>query len=311
LSITRLLSSNAQVKLLFATIPNLKDRFINVGGGEPFPSNLPIIVQREGRAGPVIGHAYDYLLRAYVQRINGIHQEREGDHLSAAIAVNILDSKHIHEAYMGIVERRNAYISGRSELTIEVITDAVILGQLESYYRSGYADIPNILRTSEEDINDLHQLARATEAHSEHFIARESLVCNPQFGEAVTRLVDGADGDLIIDGMLIDIKTESDYRWKIGHLRQLVTYWVLSRLTPEFVPEIKHLAIWNPRYSRLVYIELEVLRHVIDMTAFISTFVDIITTDHFEGSEHLSPGLRQRCSQIVRETWSAITNTMD
>lgn len=310
MSITRLLVGNVSIKQLFATIPNLKESFIGMGGDAPFPSKPQIIVQRESRANPVIGHAYDYLLRAYVQRLNGAHQERESDHLAASIAVNILDQKHIHDAYKGIVERRNAYISERSGLTGDVIRDAIVLGQMEQYYRSGVGDIPALLHTSYEDIHDLQALIEATQEHYQRFQATRGIVCNPYFGEAISALVDGADGDLIIDNTLIDIKTESDFRWKIGQSRQLIAYWILSCLSPGFTPEIKQLAIWNPRYCRLVSIETADICRAINMIEFMDAFIAIITADHFEGSEHLSSTQRQRFVEIIREAWSDADNTL-
>lgn len=308
MSITHLLLFNDQIKDLFANIPKLKESFICMDGGDPFPSIPPIIVQHENRANPVIGHAYDYLLRAYVQRINGAHQEREGDHLAASIAVSILDRKYIHDAYNGVVERRNRYIGGDSALTQVIIKDAIVLGQLEQFYRSGAGDIPAILHAIDDDIHDLQTLMQVTERHSERFQASHNIMCNPRFGEAVSALVDGADGDLIIDNTLIDIKTESEFRWKIGQSRQLIAYWILSCLSPGFKPEIKRLALWNPRYCRLVSIEVEVICRAINMIEFVDSFIAIITDDNFGGSAHLSPTQRTLHVQAVNDVWNTAEN---
>ncbi|RJE90728.1 hypothetical protein D3P07_01075 [Paenibacillus sp. 1011MAR3C5] len=308
MSITSLIATNDKLKSLFAAISNLKESFIGMDGGDPFPSKPQIIVQREGRASPMIGHAYDYLLRAYVQRLNGIHEERENGDLAAVVAVNILDRKNIYEAYTGIVERRNAYITGESPITQAIVGDSIILGQLEQYYRSGTGDIPSILQSRDEDVHDLQRLIQATERHHQCFQATQGITCNPRFGQAITALVDGADGDLMIDNTLIDIKTESEFRWKIGQSRQLIAYWIMSCLSPGFTPEINHLALWNPRYCRMVSISVEDICRAFNVIDFVDSFIAIITADNFEGSAHLSPDQRKSHIQSVKETWNAADN---
>ena len=52
---------------------------------------------------------------------------------------------------------------------------------------------------------------------------------NPVFGYG-SRLVGGADADMIIDGTLIDIKTTKDPTFKEDYYYQLVGYYILSLL---------------------------------------------------------------------------------
>lgn len=179
---------------------------------------------------------------------------------------------------------------------------------MDQFYRSGNGDVPTILQANDDDINDLQALIQASEKHSERFITKHEILCNPRFGMAVTALVDGADGDLIIGNTLIDIKTESEFRWKIGQSRQLIAYWILSCLSPYFTPEIKHLALWNPRYCRHVSIKIEDVCRAINMIEFTDSFVAIITADNFEGSSDLPPTHRQNYIQQVKDLWNAADN---
>ncbi len=307
MSLTGLLINNNQIKTLFASLPNLKNSFVSMDKDVAYPSKPPIIVQRGSRGTPVIGQAYDYMFRAYVQRLNGIHQEQNGHNLAASIVVEHLEDDIINLAFNEIIERRNDYITGVSALTADCIRDAVRLGQLEQLYRSGVGETENLLQVSDEDVDDLQALMEATNGHSRLFCG-SNIVCNPSFGEAVTALVDGADGDIIIGDMLIDVKTESEFRCKIGQSRQLIAYWILSCLTPGFKPEIKQLAIWNPRYCRLVSIHVEDICRAINMIDFVDQFVSIITADNFEGSEHLSPLQRRTYANMVKNQWESADN---
>ncbi|MFT4413341.1 hypothetical protein ACLM5H_05730 [Fredinandcohnia humi] len=77
MSLTGLLNHNKEIKELFKSIPNMKMSFQTLNEGTTFPVKAPIIVKADGRANPVVGQAYDYWLRAFVQRIN--NQLHEGN----------------------------------------------------------------------------------------------------------------------------------------------------------------------------------------------------------------------------------------
>ena len=59
--------------------------------------------------------------------------------------------------------------------------------------------------------------------------ALSPVVLNPEFGRA-TAMVGGADADIIIDGMLVDVKTTKNGRFTTDYYHQLVGYWALSML---------------------------------------------------------------------------------
>ena len=90
MSLTGLLSHNKVIKELFKSIPNMKISFQTLNEGPAFPVKAPIIVKADGRANPVVGHAYDYWLRAFIQRINNRFQE---DNLVAYQGLNKLFTK--------------------------------------------------------------------------------------------------------------------------------------------------------------------------------------------------------------------------
>jgi hypothetical protein len=239
-----------------------------------------------------------------IQQINGSNQERHGGDLAASIAVRLLADKRIQAQFEQAMSRRQAFIAGNGEWAT-VIMDCLFLANLDQFYRTGQGNTASILYVTENDFHDLQRLAHATTEHAGLFRVEEELVCNPRFGDAITRLVDGADGDLIIDGMLIDIKTESEFKWKIGHLRQLIGYWVLSCLTPSFKPTINRLGIWNPRYCRLVYIDVKQICRDVDMIAFVGRFLDIIGDADFAESTHLPSQTKSELVSEVNRLWNS------
>ena len=78
---------------------------------------------------------------------------------------------------------------------------------------------------------------------------------NPTFGEG-SRLVGGADADLVLDGIIIDIKTTSKMVFSQQYFKQLVGYYILGMIGGVHVgdnyvngEEREELAIYYSRYG--------------------------------------------------------------
>ncbi|AIQ37206.1 hypothetical protein R50345_22745 [Paenibacillus sp. FSL R5-0345] len=306
MSLTSLLTFDNNIKALFATIPNMKVHFQNVDGGDPFPTNPTQIVPREYSTAGLIGHGYDYLLRAYVQRINGVHQEQTAEELTAFAGLERWSTSdaHLNSRLTSIVEHRNRYISGQMEMDDVLLQDSLILAHLESYYRSGYMDVRGPMSVVDADIVDLRGLITNTQERQSFFIAGQGIMCNPSFGRAITGLVGGADGDLILDNTLIEIKVESSFKYAVRHLRQLIGYWILSCLTPDFVPQINRLGIWNPRYCRMVYITVEDICRAMDVRAFTEQFIDVLSQSSV-GMGNIGTAMKRQRIEEIRALWNS------
>lgn len=305
MSLTSMLVYNNDMKELFAEVPNVKHLFKTLNAdGTPFPPNASshILVKRAGKANPVIGHAYDYWLRSYVQRANGIHIEKSTVDLAASVAVKLLSSSglDLRLEYLDIIKRRNEYIAGERDDDTIFMEDCMKLAGLDVYYRAGYIPEHGLTGAAREDVTDLFNLANETKNYTSFFTVREKLICNPEFGMA-TILLEGADADLIIDGTLIEIKTESSFGYKASHIRQLIAYYMLSRLTPSFGSEITRLAVFNPRYCRFIYLDIEELAKEMDLRHFMDRFVGAICDPYFaEDNNRATPTLKQ----IQHEIWT-------
>lgn len=291
MSLTHYLKTDTEIRRLFAEIPNLKPFFHTLNDGPAFPYNASstILVKRNGPSNPAIGHAYDYWLRAYVQKINGLHEETRPDDLTASIGVLLLKEQEVvlTAEYASVVNRRNSYIKGQLMDESGVLQDCLLLAKLETFYRSGYLPPGGLDTPSERDYWDLIGLADETKRHSKFFIARDTLICNPSFG-AASCLLGGADADLVIDNTLIEIKTESSFGYKAQHIRQLLAYYLIGRLTPSFEADIQRLAVFNPRYGLYIYLDVEEIAEEIKLKDFTARFVELLCDpDYSNGNPQL------------------------
>ena len=137
------------------------------------------------------------------------------------------------------------------KITDELLESILILAQIEMMRRSGRSD-DNLGITHSEDINDLRNLFAIVEP--EKFVSQNICLLNPSFGEA-SKLVGGADADLLVDETLIDIKTTKNLQLKRDDFDQLLGYVALNEISaigsqsPK--PTISKIAIYYSRYSFL------------------------------------------------------------
>lgn len=236
----------------------------------------------------LVGTAFDYLMRFYIERLNPraitstwvaeqavekMGEVGSGLYGSARFPVKIpkgmlrrasaviSEAKRLHSSYIISEEMNN-----------ELIKYAVLLAQFDTYFRTGI--IWERLEFVEEgDVADLKNLISIV--NPEIWKAKEMCILNPTFGEA-SELVGGADADLVIDNMLIDIKTTSRLELKRDDFNQLVGYYILFRIggidNAPFVPKIERLGIYWSRYAEL---QVFPVREVIDerkITSFMEWF---------------------------------------
>ena len=96
------------------------------------------------------------------------------------------------------------------------------LAQLDLVYRIGLLDLQPINEAMVEDIGNILALVRPDD-----FRAKRTCVLNPTFG-AASELVGGADGDLFIDGTLVDIKVNKHLELGRDIFNQIFGYFCLA-----------------------------------------------------------------------------------
>lgn len=172
-----------------------------------------------------------------------------------------------------ILEAKSRYSrflkSGR--FTTDLIKSAIFLARLDGKMRGGVPserlDLNNV---DEKDIADLRNLIKGVNWHD--FKARQICLLNPTFGEA-SRLVGGADADIVIDDTLIEIKTTIKWDFKRDYFSQLIGYYCLYCIGGvDGLPKkrkIKNFAIY---FSRQAYLHFLPINQCIDNQRFIEFF---------------------------------------
>lgn len=254
----------------------LRDKFKTVFPRPDFNVNVNIVARSSTtNNSSIVGAAFDYLLRLYLEhrRKGKVHSSGEwvADNAfknlfalskinkSKKIAVgfkkDILINRN-HFEYTLVSEYIDAKGNYDKYLENGVLTDGLIksslfLARLDVYYRSGIID-PNFGKENDLDIADIQNIFK--HINSKDFNVKKHCYINPNFGNA-SILVQGADADIIIDDLLIDIKVTKDIKLERNDLNQVIGYYILSLIgginKEENLKPVKNIAIYFARYGFL------------------------------------------------------------
>lgn len=272
----------------FLTNKDVKERFRQEFSKPRFAAESELLAPPLTDHYALVGTAFDYLLRFYVQRLNPsaiatkwIAEYAITHPLSPLLTNVVVDANTGAISYAeteqtqrvrGMIERAKRVHSGylsSGNMSDELMESSVLLAQLDPIFRAGVVDA-NIGVVPEQDIVDLRNLISIVEP--EIFRARELCLLNPGFGKG-SRLVGGADADLVIDDTLIDIKTTKTLKLQRRDFDQLIGYYVLHEIAGvgevQPKPQIERVAIYFSRHAYLYVLELA---EIIDRHAF-SDFV--------------------------------------
>lgn len=233
----------------------------------------PIGTDRELLAPPhsirysLVGTAFDYLLRFYLQRLNpkAVHRRWVAVEGLRKLANRVplvydVDAGRLSDEDWSVKAGRKALDKARTAYTAylesgrvadPLLRGAIYLAQLDVVYRSGWVD-ENLGVAHREDVHDLRNLLSLV--NPDNFRANRSCLLNPTFGDA-SRLVGGADADLVIDSMLVDVKTTKNFVLRREDFNQLIGYMVLHDLAGfegiRSKRRIGKLAIYFSRHAHL------------------------------------------------------------
>lgn len=186
----------------------------------------------------LVGTAFDYLMRFYLEYINPNAITKGWVAESSLIIISIMEGNEssLYKKAEEIIARAKTIYSNyikSGEMDDEVIRSAILLAQLDTIFRTQEKYIlleqlaENVGIVDEGNVTDLKNLISIIP--SDAFKAKEVCILNPTFGEGST-LVEGADVDLVIDNMLIDIKTVKNLQLNREYFNQLIGYYILSRI---------------------------------------------------------------------------------
>ena len=216
----------------------------------------------------LIGTAFDYLMRFHAKYVNPQAIEQEWIAEKSLRILRQPGFKRLYEqGYLILTQAKENYLEflKTGQATEALIQSALGLAKLDVVYRSR-KNTENLQQVDEEDVEDLKNLIALIER--EKFKSSGVVVLNPTFDSAL-KLVGAADGDLILDDLLIDIKTFSKFKLERDDFNQLIGYYSLVRLgSIDGAPpqhEIKRLGIY---FSRHAYLHVIPVEEVIDEQRF-------------------------------------------
>lgn len=196
----------------------------------------------------IVGIAFDYLLRIYIYHSNSQLQPELRLMAKDAMDKQILGIKYYHKAQdlIKIIDKYIQEFLRSGELTDKLLASCLILAQLDLVVRVGVID-ESFGEYSELDVEDLRNLINL--AIKFNWKCESRCLLNPNF-DLSSLLVGGADADLILDDIIIDIKAIKVSGISRPHFDQLFGYYILSRL--ENMEDIRRLGIYSARYGELL-----------------------------------------------------------
>jgi hypothetical protein len=231
----------------------------------PGPGTIKLLAPPVGhKSYSLVGTAFDYCMRFCIAAYNpGLVVDQTW---IAEIALRAIEKEErwlpeglsFELAVNGVFRARQLYqefLESRI-FTRRLARAALFLAAIDPAYRTG----PDTVETGylrgplKAETDDCLRLVHFIDP--EMISAKKRAALNPSFGEA-SRLVGGADADLVIDDMLVEIKTSRYFQITPIMVYQLVGYRILLAAcesggsTAEGMPLINHGAIYFSRYARL------------------------------------------------------------
>jgi hypothetical protein len=173
-----------------------------------------------------------------------------------------------------IDEARQQYTSYLSTGIVsgQLLNSVLCLAQIDPIMRAGYID-PNLGKVYQEDIEDLTNLIEIVSP--ETFTSQKAVFLNPTFGKA-SSLVGGADADVILDDLLIDIKTIQKFELQLHAFHQLLGYYILNEMEgigeEERHIQINRVGIYFSRFGYLCSFKIGEVTDESTLPSFIDWF---------------------------------------
>lgn len=271
----------------FLNRPDVRERFRLEFPRPRLQADKALLAPPRSNRYSLVGTAFDYLLRFYLQRLNpkAVHRrwvaEAGLNSLANKLpAVYDIDVRRLSvdrsveagkEAFDNARTAYAEYISS-GRVTDRLLRGVIHLAQLDVVHRSGWVD-ESLGVAHREDVQDLRALLSCV--NPDDFRVKRSCLLNPTFGDA-SRLVGGADADLVIDTMLVDVKTTKRLALDRDHFNQLVGYLVLSDLAgfdgAKRKKQLSKLAIYYARHAHLEVFNVKDIVNPETYPAFVQWF---------------------------------------
>lgn len=204
-----------------------------------FKADLKIIAPPLTKNYGLIGGAFDYLLRFWF-RYNFKERCQQLPYFIADKAVIRLKDYRkngkvmISDSELDSIQLRlkncheicNKY-NQRGKINDDLLKACIFMAKLDNFYRSGILD-KEMHHCQQEDIVDLKNLIGL--AKPEKFAFDGLVYLNPEFGKA-SNFVKGADADIIMGNVLLEVKTTKELKLNREYIDQLIGYILLMHIS--------------------------------------------------------------------------------
>lgn len=272
----------------FLNLPDVREKFRQEFVKPRVAMGKELLAPPLSKRYSLVGTAFDYLLRFYLQRLNPNAKQRRWvaeaglDKLGGTEFYDIdaeewsfLDEDGNQKTGRTVLNRARAAqvrYAASGKITDSLLKGVIGLAQLDVVFRCGFID-ENLGVAHREDVRDLRNLISLVKPNE--FCARRICLLNPTFGIG-SRLIGGADADLLIDGMLIDVKATKKAELTRDHFNQLLGYlalheiWGLDGLKRK--PKISKLAVYSARYACWQVLNVKDVINVKTFSSFLQWF---------------------------------------
>jgi hypothetical protein len=214
----------------------------------------------------IVGIAFDYLLRFYIKYLNPDAIVKNWVSEKSLLFLDLFktDDQNYKKAEKIIKTSKLLYEKYIADgiLNNKLLRSILLLSKLDIIYRTNgkYNLSLDDRELDRKDIIDLKNLISIV--NPSIFKAKNICLLNPTFGEA-SRLVSGADADLIIDDTIIEIKTVKQVALNSDYFNQAIGYYILSELceNDHIIRKcnISKIGIYFSRYAFLYLIDLDTI----------------------------------------------------
>lgn len=221
-----------------------------------------------------IGTAFDYLFRFKLEHLNKRTFSKTKDWVAQSGLKGIIafiDSDKSQTITLGysvikkkdrqqfkhslLSEFEKAKVSHRrfvknGKLTRDFVKSCVFLAKLDVYRRTFFID-NSFDEIKEETINEVEELFNIVPW--KEFKTKKCCILNPTFSSRAAGIK--GDGDLILDDILIDIKSSKELKLRREDLNQVIGYFLMSKLGKQDF-NILRIGIYFARYGVLWQLKL-------------------------------------------------------
>ncbi len=262
----------------FIQQPNDRDRFRQEFKKPKLDVKKELLAPPLTKNYQLVGTAFDYLLRFYIQHLNS--QAQDGGWVAEGSTALLKRSAKYHHLYnesckiIDAAKFHHALFLKTGEFTDELIRYTLLLSKIDSFTRVGIID-ENLQQINNQDIQDLKNLIAVVD--QKQFQSTAQVFLNPGFGMA-SASVGGADADLIIGNLLIEIKVTKLLEFKLEYFDQLMGYFTLSVLNQKYEQghydsyDIKRIGIYFARYGYLHIMNIEDIVNPATFPGFLEWF---------------------------------------